>query len=211
MREKETARRVRLFDEEFLSHAHRIAIIVFLALIWAAFPFRPQPSVVTTAAVDTVTPVVSRGIPDQLAERSLLMPVRGVSISRLSDSFHDRRGKGREHEAIDIMADLRTPVVAIENGTVARLENSALGGISVYQFDPTGQYVYYYAHLSKYTSGLAEGQVLHQGDVIGYVGETGNAQTPHLHFAISRLGPDRKWWRGEPLDPYPILLGARPS
>ncbi|RPJ54893.1 MAG: M23 family metallopeptidase, partial [Acidobacteria bacterium] len=167
-----------------------------------AFPFRPEPAPDAAATANSVTP----DIPGQLAERSLLLPVRGVRPSDLYDSFYDKRGEGREHRAIDIMADLRTPVVAVESGRVARLENSALGGISIYQFDPTGQYVYYYGHLNSYASGLAEGQVLRQGDVIGYVGQSGNAQTPHLHFAVSRLGPDRKWWRGEPLNPYPLLL-----
>lgn len=209
MKEKETATRFRIFDEEFLSHAHRIAIIIVLAFIWIAFPFRTEPVADTVSGVATVKPVAyARDVSNRPAEGSLLLPVRGVKTSELYDSFHDRRGKDRRHGAIDILADVDTPVVAVADGTIARLENSALGGISIYQFDPTGKYVYYYAHLNGYAGHLVQGQSLRRGDVIGYVGQTGNAQTPHLHFGISRLGPDRKWWRGEPLNPYPLLVEA---
>ena len=105
------------------------------------------------------------------------------------------------------MAPTGTPVVAVEDGTVARLFTSKAGGLTVYQFDPSGTVAYYYAHLDRYAPGLDDGDVIRRGQVIGYVGSTGNANkdAPHLHFAIFRLGPERRWWEGEPIDPYPVL------
>jgi murein DD-endopeptidase MepM/ murein hydrolase activator NlpD len=143
-----------------------------------------------------------------LEERDLLIPVEGVDEDDLRDTFHDKRGGGRLHEALDIMAPRHTPVLAVEDGTIAKLFNSqGGGGITIYQFDPSVQYAYYYAHLDRYESGLREGQAVRRGQTIGYVGSTGNASAsaPHLHFGIFRLGPDRRWWQGEPINPYPVL------
>jgi murein DD-endopeptidase MepM/ murein hydrolase activator NlpD len=105
------------------------------------------------------------------------------------------------------MAPSGQPVVAVEDGTIAKLFKSGPGGLTVYQFDPTEKYAYYYAHLDRYADGLAEGDKVKRGHTIGYVGSTGNASTtqPHLHFAIFRLGPEKEWWKGDPLDPYPAL------
>jgi murein DD-endopeptidase MepM/ murein hydrolase activator NlpD len=142
-----------------------------------------------------------------LAARHLEMPVQGIAAGRLVRSFHDPRSGGREHDAIDILAPRSTPVVAVEDGMVARLYLSKLGGITVYQFDPGGEYLYYYAHLERYADGLKEGQLVRRGQVIGYVGTTGNApkNVPHLHFAVYRLTPEKHWWEGTPIDPYDIL------
>jgi len=81
------------------------------------------------------------------------------------------------------------------------------GGKTIYQFDPSGRYAYYYAHLDRYAKGLADGNEVRRGEVIGYVGSSGNAApgAPHLHFAIFRLGPKREWWKGEAVDPFPYL------
>ena len=105
------------------------------------------------------------------------------------------------------MAPRGTPVIAVEGGTIAKLFNSKQGGLSIYQFDPSGTYTYYYAHLDRYAAGLKEGQTVRRGDVIGSVGSTGNAaeDAPHLHFAIFRLTPERRWWKGTPINPYPVL------
>jgi murein DD-endopeptidase MepM/ murein hydrolase activator NlpD len=105
-----------------------------------------------------------------------------------------------------------TPVLAVEDGKVAKLFLSKPGGITIYQFDPASQYAYYYAHLDRYAEGLTEGASLRKGQVIGYVGSTGNASpdAPHLHFAIFKLGPERQWWRGAPLNPYLVWRDARP-
>jgi murein DD-endopeptidase MepM/ murein hydrolase activator NlpD len=142
-----------------------------------------------------------------LAARHLEIPVQGIAAGKLVRSYHDPRSGGREHDAIDILAPRSTPVVAVEDGMVARLYLSKLGGITVYQFDPGGQYLYYYAHLERYADGLKEGQLVHRGQVIGYVGTTGNApkNVPHLHFAVYRLTPEKHWWEGTPIDPYDIL------
>ncbi len=103
------------------------------------------------------------------------------------------------------LADLNTPVLAARDGRIARLENNPRGGLSIYQFDPKGQFVYYYAHLAGYARGVEEGDSVQQGQVIGRVGQTGNAQTPHLHFAILRVEDGSRWWSGEAINPYPQL------
>lgn len=145
--------------------------------------------------------------PSDLAERGLSIPVDGVTRDQLTRSFDDRRGSDRLHQAIDILAPRHTPVRAVEDGTIARLFNSRAGGITVYQFDPTERYCYYYAHLERYAEGLQEGQHVRQGQVIGYVGTSGNAPpgTPHLHFAVYRLTGEKRWWEGTPIDPYDVL------
>ena len=142
-----------------------------------------------------------------LRRRRLAVPVRGVSRGELTDTFRDPRGGGRSHEGIDILAPRGTPVVAVEDGTVRKLFLSEPGGHTIYQYDPTETYAYYYAHLERYAPGLREGQRVRRGQVIGYVGTSGNAQadTPHLHFAIYRLNADNRWWEGTPLDPYRVL------
>ncbi len=144
-----------------------------------------------------------------LAARRLTLPVQGLAPQALADTFRSARSQGRRHDAIDIPAPAGTPVLAVEDGRVAKLFLSRPGGITVYQFDPSGRYSYYYAHLQRYADGLQEGQLLRRGQVIGYVGSSGNASAsaPHLHFAIARLPPDRAWWKGEALNPYPVLRG----
>lgn len=113
------------------------------------------------------------------------------------------------HDAIDIMAPRGTPVRAVADGTVEKLFTSEAGGLTLYQFEPTGRYAYYYAHLDRYAPGLAEGDTLRQGQLVGYVGSTGNASddAPHLHFAIFLLGPEKRWWEGTAINPYPLLGG----
>jgi murein DD-endopeptidase MepM/ murein hydrolase activator NlpD len=142
-----------------------------------------------------------------LRERNLLVPVAGVERTALASSFSDARGSTRVHEALDVLAPRGTPVVAVEAGTIVKLFRSVRGGTTIYQFDPTGAFCYYYAHLDSYEPGLKEGKTVERGETIGYVGTTGNAPpgTPHLHFAILRLGPERQWWEGEPIDPYLVL------
>lgn len=139
----------------------------------------------------------------------LLIPVQGIGSGQLQDTFTDARSEGRVHDAIDILAPTGTPVIAVADGTVEKLFNSERGGLTVYQFDPNGTYCYYYAHLERYADGLAEKQAIKRGQVIGYVGSTGNADpaAPHLHFEIHRLGPEKQWWKGEVLNPYPVLHG----
>ncbi|HDS0924197.1 TPA: M23 family metallopeptidase [Stenotrophomonas maltophilia] len=141
----------------------------------------------------------------------LLLPVQGITAAQLQDTFTDARSQGRVHDAIDILAPEGTPVLAVADGTIEKLFDSERGGLTVYQFEPGGTYCYYYAHLQRYADGLAEKQVVKRGDVIGYVGHTGNASpdAPHLHFEIHRLGPEKQWWKGESLNPYPVLRGEQ--
>jgi murein DD-endopeptidase MepM/ murein hydrolase activator NlpD len=112
------------------------------------------------------------------------------------------------HEGIDIMAPMGAPVRAIRNGSIVKFFESGRGGITIYEADAEGRYLYYYAHLSSRAFGLAEGQQVRQGQVIGYVGQTGNATTPHLHFEIQRMGPDGQWWTAQAVNPYPYLLSG---
>ncbi|HEX2224445.1 MAG TPA: M23 family metallopeptidase [Thermoanaerobaculia bacterium] len=148
------------------------------------------------------------GIAD-LAGKRLLLPVQGYRARDLQNTFDDSRSGGRVHEAIDIIAPRNTPVVAVEEGRIAKLFQSDLGGLTIYQFDPSETYAYYYAHLERYVDGLKEGDRVHRGQVIGYVGTSGNAgpDNPHLHFAIFRLGPEKSWWKGTPVNPYGALGG----
>jgi murein DD-endopeptidase MepM/ murein hydrolase activator NlpD len=143
---------------------------------------------------------------EPLADKNLLFPLKGYDRANLRDNFGEVRGT-RKHEALDIMAPRGTPVVAVEDGRVAKLFRSAFGGITIYQFDPAERFAYYYAHLDRYAPGLAEGDAVKRGQVIGYVGSTGNApaHAPHLHFTIFRLGQDKRWWKGEAVNPYPYL------
>ena len=162
--------------------------------------------VATTGTAEPPAPMPASA--EDIGDRNLEIPVRGVDENELYDSFDDARGK-RVHQAIDIMADRGTPVVAVEDGTIKKLFTSEAGGLTVYQFDPSEAYCYYYAHLDSYARNLREGMPVKKGDVIGSVGSTGNASkdAPHLHFAIFRLTSDKQWWKGEPINPYPVLKG----
>lgn len=145
-----------------------------------------------------------------LEGRTLQMPVAGARMMDLRDNFEEPRGS-RRHEAIDILGPRGTPVVAADEGRIAKLFTSKQGGLTVYQFDRDEKHAYYYAHLDRYAEGVKEGGYLRRGDAVGYVGTTGNAppDTPHLHFAIFELGPEKRWWEGKPLNPYPFLMKVK--
>jgi murein DD-endopeptidase MepM/ murein hydrolase activator NlpD len=98
--------------------------------------------------------------------------------------------------------------VATADGTVLKLFLSDKGGVTLYELDPSERYVYYYAHLMRYAEGVVEGKQLRRGDVIAYVGDTGNAGAGnyHLHFAISKISSPRQWSGGDPINPYPLLV-----
>jgi murein DD-endopeptidase MepM/ murein hydrolase activator NlpD len=145
---------------------------------------------------------------DVLHRRDLRVPIDGASVEAFKGQFDERRDSGgRPHEAVDMPAPRNTPVHAVENGTIAKLFVSKAGGNTVYQYDPSGRFCYYYAHLERYSDGLREGAAVARGDVIGLVGTSGNAPagTPHLHFAIFELTADRHWWQGTAIDPYPVF------
>jgi murein DD-endopeptidase MepM/ murein hydrolase activator NlpD len=101
-----------------------------------------------------------------------------------------------------------TPVHAVVDGAIAKLFLSKPGGNTIYLFDEAGDFCYYYAHLDRYAPSLREGMHVSRGQVIAFVGSTGNAspEAPHLHFTIFQLGPEKRWWKGTPINPYPVLL-----
>jgi murein DD-endopeptidase MepM/ murein hydrolase activator NlpD len=146
-----------------------------------------------------------------LGREPLVMPVEGARAADLRDNFEETRGSTRRHEAIDIRAPRGTPVVAAVDGSIEKLFTSEQGGLTVYEFDHDRNYCYYYAHLDHYAEDVREKQLVRRGDRLGYVGSTGDAsaEAPHLHFAIFRLGPEKQWWVGTPINPYPFLLGTR--
>jgi peptidoglycan LD-endopeptidase LytH len=153
-------------------------------------------------AVDTSRDRVESTTPDP----AIAPPIRGLKASELRDTFNEIHN-GHRHEAIDISEPEGTPVHAVVDGTIQKLFFSKVGGNTIYEFDHRSVYSYYYAHLKRYSDGLHDGMSVSQGEVIGYVGSTGNASPkgPHLHFAIYLLGPQKRWWKGSPIDPYPIL------
>jgi murein DD-endopeptidase MepM/ murein hydrolase activator NlpD len=176
----------------------------------------PSDVPVVTAEADADAPTGTTGggapaaAPETIAalrEDDLEIPVAGVTADQLRDTFTEARGSNRAHEAIDIMAPRRTRVLAVRDGTVVKLFTSKQGGLTIYEFDPSQTFCYYYAHLDSYAPGIREGQTVRRGEVIGFVGSTGNASpdAPHLHFAIFRLTPEHQWWKGDPVNPYPVL------
>ena len=175
----------------------------------AAISPSPEASSPPPFAASAEPPILTTDL-DQLRGRGLAIPVFGLAGESLRDSFADDRG-GRSHAAIDIMAPRGTPVVAVEGGRVEKLFTSKLGGLTVYQFDPPGEYCYYYAHLDGYAPGLVEDKVLQKGDVIGYVGTTGNAppNAPHLHFSVFRLNAQKPRWEGTSINPF-LIWAVRP-
>lgn len=161
-------------------------------------PLKPDPEVKSALAS---VPQVDAG------SMKLLVPVEGIKASQVQDTFGQPRGKERRHEALDIMAPKGTRVLAAADGKVVKLFTSKPGGLTVYQFDPGEKYAYYYAHLDRYAEGIKEGMELKRGDLVGYVGSTGNAraEAPHLHFAVVELTPQKQWWKGTAVNPYPML------
>ena len=147
---------------------------------------------------------------DGVVRNDLLhLPIAGIRAEDLRSDFNEPRSGGRRHEAIDIRAPRGTPVLAVADGMIRKLFTSKAGGLTIYHYDETEKTCYYYAHLDRYADGIREGMRVTRGTVIGYVGTTGNAppDTPHLHFAIHRLPSTKEWWKGEPIDPYPLLTG----
>lgn len=167
-------------------------------------------SVPTSTGLPPDTPEAIAALPPASVS-DLLLPVQGVEPSDLADTFTQARSGGRVHDAIDIMAPRGTPVLATNDGQVVKLFTSVRGGLTVYEFGPQNRVVYYYAHLDRYAPGLAEGQRLHRGDLIGFVGSSGDASAdaPHVHFEIEMLGPKQEWWHGTSINPYGRFAGQR--
>ena len=182
-----------------------------------ATPDAPTPAVVDSSLSMPVEPIAVKSITDTSLHASelelaalgamLVVPVAGVKPSQLRDTYSEARG-GRVHEAIDILAPRGTPVVSAADGRLLKLFDSKAGGLMVYAADPSGHFILLYGHLDKYAPGLTNGMMLKKGQVIGYVGTTGNAPpgTPHLHFGILRGQPSVSWSKGSPINPYLLLV-----
>ena len=194
-----------------------LLIAFFLLARQASWPALElaQPAVesqVASAPVPVAAPVTVA--PPQSAQSAqpaqspqpLLFPLAGYEHA-LRDNFHEKRGM-RTHNALDIMAPRGTPVRAVDDGRIAKLYRGPMAGIAVYQFDRDTRRVYFYAHLDRRAESLVEGQEIKRGDLIGYVGSTGKTPetAPHLHFSVHELGPDKRWWKGEAVNPYALLL-----
>jgi uncharacterized membrane protein len=161
----------------------------------------PEPSGVETVTADDLA----------LLAREIAMPLDGVDPAKLHSNFDERRGGGsRPHQALDIMAARGTPVRSAAKGRVLKLFTSANGGLMVYAADSSERFILLYAHLDAYAPGLRDGAALARGQVIGYVGSTGNASptAPHLHFAVARSADVTRWSRGKPIDPLPVLVAS---
>ena len=171
-------------------------IIPPVAVPLAVAPSEPAPPPPSSSTSSDVSP-----------PGKLIIPVAGVAASALHDTFNEKRGSDRIHEALDILAPRGTPVVAAGDCTIKKLFTSKPGGLTIYEFDPTQTFTYYYAHLDSYAPNMSEGMAVKQGQTLGYVGTTGNADanTPHLHFAIFKLNANKHWWEGTPINPYPLL------
>lgn len=204
----------------------RLGLLGVLAAFGASFFWRtigpggvprPAPALRSPVSIrEPADPALPQALPttsdaeiDRLRARGLLMPVEGYDLQRLRDGFREARGT-RVHNAIDLMAARGTRVRAVDDGSIRKLLTSPRGGISIYQIDPDGRYCYYYAHLDRYAPFLAEGKPVRKGEVLGYVGTTGNApeHAPHLHFAVYKLRDADRWWDGTAINPYPVWAGG---
>ena len=184
-----------------------IAVVAFLAATIRVV----EPSIAT--AQPSPAPAPSPPRVAMAAASRLIVPVQGVRVETLRSNWGEARGGGtRAHEGLDIVAPANTPVIAAADGRVEKLfYSNGGGGITLYQRSADGGWMYYYAHLAGYAPGIAEGGVLRAGDVLGYVGDTGNsgAGNFHLHFGVNRMAAGERWHQGTPVDPYPLLAGSR--
>ena len=195
-----------------VNRALLVAILGGIAWLVLTIPTRSPPAEQAPAAPAAPAPVTRSALPGQVPAHSgaLLVPVAGIAPTQLADTFTDARGSGRRHDAIDIMAPRGTPVLAAAEGRVEKLYfSNGGGGITVYVRSPDQRWIYYYAHLDHYAPGLAEGQQVRRGAMLGFVGSTGSAspEGPHLHFAVNTMAPGERWWQGTPINPYPLLTG----
>lgn len=162
------------------------------------------PAEAPATAAEAPTPQTPASFVGQL---HLVIPVAGVRPEQLLDTFSDARSEGRTHDAIDIMAPANTPVLAAAGGKIVKLYQSERGGVTIYQISADQELIFYYAHLSHYAPGLTEGANVRQGEVIAYVGDTGNAGTGnyHLHFSIAAVADPKRYWEGTSINPFPLL------
>ena len=196
-----------------------VVFLVILALVSIAIRFRTTPVVPTVSLPPNVPVAVGTPLPPPppvsptpstttfIGTADLIIPVAGVRPEQLIDTFDNARSEGRVHDAIDIPAAAETPVLAATDGKIQKLFQSERGGTTIYQLSADQKLIFYYAHLSHYADGLAEGDIVHQGQVIAYVGDTGNAGAGnyHLHFSIANVSDPKRYWEGTNINPYPLL------
>jgi murein DD-endopeptidase MepM/ murein hydrolase activator NlpD len=193
-----------------------VGVILLLALAGLASMIRIVPGAPTAPVAQPAVQHAEAPEPAPAGNWThplLAVPVQGVSRAQIVDTWGQSRANGaRAHQATDIMAPGGTPVLAAAAGTVEKLFYSqGGGGITLYVRSPDRLWSYYYAHLQRYAPGVVEGMQVRVGDLLGFVGDTGNSGTGnfHLHFALSRMQPDDGWWKGQPVNPYPLLAGRR--
>lgn len=199
-----------------------VLLIGFVAVLWLGTgrvstpsAIEPLPAPVAEAtpipsvpSVESVPSVVQPETQITRIEKPLIVPVAGIRPDQLIDTFTASRSEGRTHDAIDIMAPAETPVLAAADGQIQKLWQSERGGTSIYQLSGDQKLIFYYAHLARYADGLTEGKQVRQGEVIAYVGDTGNAGAGnyHLHFSIAVVSDPKRYWEGTNINPYPLLL-----
>jgi peptidoglycan LD-endopeptidase LytH len=207
-----------------------ILLLGFVAVVWLGTGHVSSPAVVEkipppvetveappvtepvqplTEPVESITEPVESAAQQVTQIQPLIIPVAGVRPDQLLDTYSDSRSEGRTHDAIDIMAPAETPVLAAADGQVQKLWQSERGGITIYQLSADQKMIFYYAHLARYADGLTEGKQVRQGEVIAYVGDTGNAGAGnyHLHFSIASVSDPKRYWDGTNINPYPLLRG----
>jgi peptidoglycan LD-endopeptidase LytH len=192
-----------------------VLLLAFITLMWLGTGRVPTPSVVESVPsvvqppIQTVVQPVTEAATQVTQIKPLIIPVAGVTPGKLQDTFTDSRSEGRTHDAIDIMAPAETPVLAASDGQIQKLFQSERGGTTIYQLSADRKLIFYYAHLARYADGLTEGKQVRQGEVIAYVGDTGNAGAGnyHLHFSIAMVSDPKRYWEGTNINPYPLLRG----
>ena len=171
-------------------------------------PATPSPTSTSTPASEN-TPTPNLPVPRTgfVGTLKMIVPVAGVKPEQLQDTFADSRSEGRVHDAIDIPAPAGSPVLATADGQIVKLFQSERGGTTIYQLSTNKKLIFYYAHLQSYADGLYEGKMVRQGEVVGYVGDTGNAGPGnyHLHFSVMVVGDPKRYWEGVNINPYPLL------
>jgi murein DD-endopeptidase MepM/ murein hydrolase activator NlpD len=189
-----------------------IVSLVGLAIKYRTSPLLPAVDLPPKDPIALGTPLPPEPTPTPesanfVGRLNLIIPVAGVRPDELIDTFDDARSEGRVHDAIDIIAPAETPVLAAADGKILKLFHSDRGGTTIYQLSANQELVFYYAHLSRYADGLVEGSIVKQGEVIAYVGDTGNAGPGnyHLHFSIAVVSDPKRYWEGTNINPYPLL------
>ena len=196
-----------------------VSFLVIVSIVSILSTYRTTPRLPSVdlppsapVAIGTPLPPTESATPSPepanfVGRMNLIIPVAGVRPEQLLDTYSDARSEGRTHDAIDIPAAAETPVLAAADGKILKLFQSERGGTTIYQLNSNQDLIFYYAHLSHYADGLTEGSLVRQGEVIAYVGDTGNAGAGnyHLHFSIAQVSDPKRYWEGTNINPYPLL------